>query len=117
MWMMLVFTVNSLLNFVVSLLVAKFLGPAEYGRFVLALSASVVIQLLLNDHGGRKRQHEAAIFGGAQKLRDQQADHEIQQAVHCKDKHHPHAERDSRDAMRGERRARPSWRAPCPSII
>jgi O-antigen/teichoic acid export membrane protein len=49
MWMMLVFTVNSLLNFVVSLLVAKFLGPAEYGRFVLALSASVVIQLLLFD--------------------------------------------------------------------
>ena len=49
MWMMLVFTLNSLLNFVVSLLVAKFLGPAEYGRFVLALSASVVIQLLLFD--------------------------------------------------------------------
>ena len=49
MWMMLVFTVNSLLNFVVSLLVAKFLGPAEYGRFVLALLASVVIQLLLFD--------------------------------------------------------------------
>jgi O-antigen/teichoic acid export membrane protein len=49
MWMMLVFTANSLLNFVVSLLVAKFLGPAEYGRFVLALSASVVIQLLLFD--------------------------------------------------------------------
>jgi O-antigen/teichoic acid export membrane protein len=49
MWMMFVFTINSLLNFVVSLLVAKFLGPAEYGRFVLALSASVVIQLLLFD--------------------------------------------------------------------
>jgi O-antigen/teichoic acid export membrane protein len=49
MGMMFVFTVNSLLNFLVSLLVAKFLGPAEYGRFVLALSASVVIQLLLFD--------------------------------------------------------------------
>ncbi|MGA8170001.1 MAG: lipopolysaccharide biosynthesis protein [Methylocystis sp.] len=49
MWMMFVFTLNSLLNFVVGLLVAKFLGPAEYGRFVLALSASVVIQLLLFD--------------------------------------------------------------------
>lgn len=47
--MMLVFAMNSVLNFVVSLLVAKFLGPAEYGRFILALSASVIIQLLLFD--------------------------------------------------------------------
>ncbi len=49
MWMMLVFAMNSLLNFVVSLLVAKFLGPAEFGRFTVALSASVIIQLLLFD--------------------------------------------------------------------
>jgi len=49
MWMMLAFAANSALNFVVSLLVAKFLGPAEYGRFVLALSASVFVQLLLFD--------------------------------------------------------------------
>jgi O-antigen/teichoic acid export membrane protein len=49
MWMMLVFALNSMLNFIVSLLVAKFLGPAEYGRFVLALSASVIVQLLLFD--------------------------------------------------------------------
>jgi O-antigen/teichoic acid export membrane protein len=49
MLMMFVFTANSLFNFVVSLLVAKFLGPAEYGRFVLALSIAVVVQLLLFD--------------------------------------------------------------------
>jgi O-antigen/teichoic acid export membrane protein len=49
MWMMLPFILNSLLNFVVSLLVAKFLGPAEYGRFVLALSVAVVLQTLVFD--------------------------------------------------------------------
>ena len=42
-----VFTANSLLNFVVGLLVAKFLGPAEYGRFTLALSAASVVQLVV----------------------------------------------------------------------
>lgn len=49
MWMMVPFIANSLLNFVVSLLVAKFLGPAEYGGFVLALSMAVVVQTLLFD--------------------------------------------------------------------
>jgi len=49
MWMMIAFAANSALNFVVSLLLAKFLGPAEYGRFVLALSASLFVQLLLFD--------------------------------------------------------------------
>jgi O-antigen/teichoic acid export membrane protein len=49
MWMMVPFILNSLLNFVVSLLVAKFLGPAEYGRFVLALSVAVVVQTLIFD--------------------------------------------------------------------
>jgi len=49
MWMMAAFLANSALNFVVSLLVAKFLGPAEYGRFALTLSAAVVVQLLLFD--------------------------------------------------------------------
>jgi O-antigen/teichoic acid export membrane protein len=49
MWMMVPFILNSLLNFVVSLLVARFLGPAEYGRFVLALSTGIVIQTLLFD--------------------------------------------------------------------
>lgn len=49
MWMMVPFILNSLLNFVVSLLVAKYLGPEEYGRFVLALSAAVALQLLFFD--------------------------------------------------------------------
>lgn len=49
MWMMVPFILNSLLNFVVSLLVAKFLGPAEYGRFVLAVSTGIVLQTLLFD--------------------------------------------------------------------
>jgi O-antigen/teichoic acid export membrane protein len=49
MWMMIPFILNSLLNFVVSLLVARFLGPAEYGRFVLALSVAIVVQTLLFD--------------------------------------------------------------------
>jgi len=49
MWMTIPFVLNSLLNFVVSLLVAKFLGPAEYGRFILALSAAVVVQTVLFD--------------------------------------------------------------------
>ncbi len=46
MWMMLAFALNSVLNFVVNLLVAKFLGPAEYGRFVLALSTAVFVELM-----------------------------------------------------------------------
>ena len=49
MWMMVPFLLNSLLNFVVSLLVAKFLGPSEYGRFVLALSVAIVLQTLIFD--------------------------------------------------------------------
>ena len=49
MWMMAPFILNSLLNFVVGLLVAKFLGPAEYGRFVLALSVAVVVQTFVFD--------------------------------------------------------------------
>lgn len=49
MLLMVPFIVNSLLNFVVSLLVAKFLGPAEYGRFVLALSLAIVLQTLIFD--------------------------------------------------------------------
>lgn len=49
MWMMVPFILNSLLNFIVGLLVAKFLGPAEYGRFVLALSVAVVGQTFVFD--------------------------------------------------------------------
>jgi O-antigen/teichoic acid export membrane protein len=37
------FALNALANFLVGLLVAKFLGPTEYGRFAIAFSAAVMI--------------------------------------------------------------------------
>jgi O-antigen/teichoic acid export membrane protein len=37
------FAANALANFLVGLLVAKFLGPTEYGRFGIAFAASVMI--------------------------------------------------------------------------
>jgi O-antigen/teichoic acid export membrane protein len=37
------FASNALANFLVGLLVAKFLGPAEYGRFAIAFAAAVMI--------------------------------------------------------------------------
>ena len=40
------FILNSLFNFAIGLLVAKFLGPSEYGRYALALSIAVVLQTL-----------------------------------------------------------------------
>lgn len=43
------FILNSLFNFVIGLLVARFLGPAEYGRYALALSIGVVLQTLSLD--------------------------------------------------------------------
>ncbi len=43
------FILNTLASFVVGLLVAKFLGPAEYGRYAIALSAGIVIQTLSFD--------------------------------------------------------------------
>ena len=43
------FILNTLASFVVGLLVAKFLGPAEYGRYAIALSAGIVIQTLAFD--------------------------------------------------------------------
>lgn len=49
MRLMLPFLLNSLLNFAVGLLVAKALGPSEYGRFMLALAIAVVMQTLLFD--------------------------------------------------------------------
>lgn len=39
------FLCNILFNFVIGLLVAKFLGPAEYGRFALAFATAVIVQL------------------------------------------------------------------------
>jgi O-antigen/teichoic acid export membrane protein len=38
------FLVNTLCNFAIGLLVAKFLGPEEFGRFALALAVGVVLQ-------------------------------------------------------------------------
>lgn len=43
------FIFNSLFNFGIGLFVAKFLGPAEYGRYALALSVGVVLQTLCLD--------------------------------------------------------------------
>jgi O-antigen/teichoic acid export membrane protein len=39
------FFLNVMFNFAIGLLVAKFLGPAEYGRFALALATSMAVQI------------------------------------------------------------------------
>ncbi len=43
------FVVNALFNFIIGLIVAKFLGPEEYGRFALALALGLVIQTAVFD--------------------------------------------------------------------
>ena len=43
------FFLNVLFNFAVGLVVAKFLGPEEYGRFALALATAVVVQTAFLD--------------------------------------------------------------------
>ena len=43
------FLLNVAFNFVVGLLVAKFLGPEEYGRFALALATAVAVQTAFLD--------------------------------------------------------------------
>ena len=43
------FISNTLMNFVIGLLLARFLGPAEYGRLALALAVGQVIQTLTFD--------------------------------------------------------------------
>lgn len=43
------FICNTLMNFAIGLLLARFLGPAEYGRMALALAAGVMIQTLVFD--------------------------------------------------------------------
>lgn len=43
------FFLNVLFNFAVGLLVAKFLGPAEYGRFALALATAMAVQTFFLD--------------------------------------------------------------------
>ena len=45
----LAFAVNALCNFIIGLLVAKFLGPEGFGRFALALAVGVVIQIACFD--------------------------------------------------------------------
>ena len=45
----LTFALNTLFNFAVGLLVAKFLGPAEYGRFALAGAVAIFINTALFD--------------------------------------------------------------------
>ncbi|MGO9005262.1 MAG: lipopolysaccharide biosynthesis protein [Beijerinckiaceae bacterium] len=49
MRVLLAFLINILFNFVVGLLVAKFLGPEEYGRFALALATAMAVQTLFFD--------------------------------------------------------------------
>ncbi|GAC1559865.1 MAG: hypothetical protein NVS2B5_23370 [Beijerinckiaceae bacterium] len=43
------FLFNTLCNFGIGLIVAKFLGPAEYGRFALTLAMALVVQTALLD--------------------------------------------------------------------
>ncbi len=45
----LAFGVNALCNFIIGLLVARFLGPEGFGRFALALAVGVVIQIACFD--------------------------------------------------------------------
>ena len=43
------FFVNALTNFAIGLMVAKFLGPDEYGRFALAVALGLVVQAFVFD--------------------------------------------------------------------
>ena len=43
------FLSNTLMNFVIGLLLARFLGPAEYGRMALALATAQVMQTIMFD--------------------------------------------------------------------
>ncbi|MGI3901042.1 MAG: lipopolysaccharide biosynthesis protein [Janthinobacterium lividum] len=43
------FISNTLMNFIIGLLLARFLGPAEYGRMALALAVGQVIQTVMFD--------------------------------------------------------------------
>ena len=49
MLVIIAFISNTLFNFVVGLLVAKFLGPAEFGRFALAIAITLVVQTTIFD--------------------------------------------------------------------
>jgi len=49
MGMMIAFVCNIMFNFVIGLLVAKFLGPEEYGRFALSLATGMAVQAAFFD--------------------------------------------------------------------
>lgn len=49
MKVLITFILNIIFNFVIGLLVAKFLGPSEYGRFALAFATAAVVQLAFFD--------------------------------------------------------------------
>lgn len=49
MRVLLAFFANACVNFVIGLLIAKFLGPEEYGRFALAFAIATVVQTALYD--------------------------------------------------------------------
>jgi O-antigen/teichoic acid export membrane protein len=64
------FLLNTLLNFVTGLLLARFLGPAQYGRFALTLATAMVLQTLCFDwlrlaairfYSERTRTHEPQV--------------------------------------------------------
>ncbi|MFY9626881.1 MAG: oligosaccharide flippase family protein [Methylocystis sp.] len=49
MKVLLAFLLNSITNFVIGLMVAKYLGPEEYGRFAIAFAVTAVVQTALFD--------------------------------------------------------------------
>lgn len=49
MKVLIAFFCNIIFNFVIGLLVAKFLGPAEYGRFALAFATAAIVQIAFFD--------------------------------------------------------------------
>lgn len=49
MKVLIAFLANSITNFVIGLMVAKYLGPEEYGRFALAFAITAVVQTALFD--------------------------------------------------------------------
>lgn len=49
MRIILTFILNAVLNLVLGLLIARFLGPDDYGRYALAMAAALVINTLLLD--------------------------------------------------------------------
>jgi O-antigen/teichoic acid export membrane protein len=70
MTIILTFAVNSALNFVLGLLVAKYLGPEEFGRYAIANAVATVVNTLLLDwlrlsatrfYSERTRQEEPAV--------------------------------------------------------